>query len=408
MELLHELSQSNVKFANDIQEKIQSANTNVHDDEYSSLSQAIFNYFNILIVHYATLEQMNLDTNFNSLQIMQTNGGETVRCLDSAVIKVFEWIHQLIDRQSLITQNSAIISLINILNTFLKTKFLEKFKKAQLQLDASRSNQQDWNLLQICISLLQTIGIFRMKLDEIEEKICSLLMAKSNQIDGKFFSYKIFGQRDIQEFNRYITRLSSSNDSLIFESSFQTIESVIKDCHDMLLRNVFAPIEGYFKQLEINETNSSPDLPDFSLTPLTYITEIGQFLLTLPQHLEPLLLQPAQPLRIALELSDESYKENIPSADILLSIIADETCSVYQLKIRQIVSISDSEAKQLATDIEYLGSVLEELGLTLSSHLKQTVQLLKAKPQSYLAASSGADPKLVTSIRQMRNINITE
>lgn len=406
MELLQEVSQSNVKFANDIQEKIQSTNAVLSNDESSSLSQAIFNYFNIFIVHYSTLEQINLDTNFDGLQIMQANGSETVRCIESAVLKVFEWINQLIDRQSVITQNSGIISLIYILNTFFKTKFLDKFKKAQLQLDAaSRSNKQDWNLLQICISLLQNLGIFKMKLDEIEDKIRSLLMSKSKQ--EEIFSYKIFGQRDVQEFKKYITRLSS-NDLLVFESSFQTIESVTKDAHEMLLRNVFAPIEGYFKQLEINETSSSPDLPDFSLTPLTYITEIGQFLLTLPQHLEPLLLLPAKPLKIALELSDESYKENVPSADILLSIIADETCSVYQLKIRQIDSISDSEAKQLATDIEYLGSVLEELGLTLSSHLKQSVQLLKAKPQSYLAASSGADPKLVTSIRQMRNINITE
>lgn len=407
MELLQEVSLSNVKFANDIQEKIHSSNAHLDGEELSSLSHAIFNYFNLFIDHYSTLEQINLDKSFDGLQIMHTNGNETVRCLENSVSKVFDWIHQLIDRQRLITQNSAIIQIIYILNTFLKTKFLDKFKKSQLQLDASRSEKQDWNLLQICISLLQNIGIFKMKLDEIEEKIRSLLMAKSKQIENhEHFSYKIVGKRDIQDFNKYIARLSS-NDLVIFESCFQTIESVTKDAHEMLLRNVFAPIEGYFKQLEINES-SSLDLPDFSLTPLTYITEIGQFLLTLPQHLEPLLLQPATPLKIALELSDDSYKENVPSADILLSIIADETCSVYQLKIRQIDSISDSEAKQLATDIEYLGSVLEEIGLTLSSHLKQTVQLLKAKPQSYLTASLGADPKLVTSIRQMRNINITE
>lgn len=407
VELLQDVSHSNVKFANDIRELIQSSNVVVNVEKMASLSHAIFNYFNISIVHYSTLEQTSLDANFDALQIMQSNGSETVRCLESAVTKVFEYIHLLIDRQSLITQDCAIISLIYILNTFFKTKFLEKFKKAQLQLDASRNDQQDWNLLQICISLLENIGIFKMKLDEVEEKIHSLLLAKSKQIeDNELFGYKIFGQRDINEFNKFIKRLKS-NELVIFDSVVQTMDSIAKDAHEMLLRNVFAPIEGYFKQLEINDSNSSPALPDFFF-PLTYITEIGQFLLTLPQHLEPLLLQPAKPLKIALEASDESYKENAASADILLSIIADETCSVYQLKIRQLNSISDSEAKQLATDIEYLGSVLEELGLTLSSHLKQTVQLLKAKPQNYLAASSGADPKLVTSIRQMRGINITE
>lgn len=411
MELLQEVSQSNVKFAVDIREKIECANVIVPMEKLSSLSQSIFNYFNIFIVHYSTLEQTNLDAHFDALPIMQTNASETVRCLESAVTKVFENVHQIVDRQSTITQDCAIISLIYILNTFLKTKFLEKFKKAQLQLDASRNDQQDWNLLQICISLLQNIGVLKMKIDEVEEKIRSLIKAKSLQIENnELFCYKIFGPRDMNDFNKFINRLSNNDISslIIFENIFQTIESVAKDSHEMLLRNVFAPIEGYFKQLEINDTSSSPDLPDFSLTPLTYVTEIGQFLLTLPQHLEPLLLQPAKPLKIALELSDESYKENVPSADILLSIIADETCSVYQLKIRQIKSITDGEAKQLATDIEYLGSVLEEIGLTLSSHLKQTVQLLKVKPQNYRAASSGVDPKINASIRQMRNINVTD
>ena len=30
-----------------------------------------------------------------------------------------------------------------------------------------------------------------------------------------------------------------------------------------------------------------PDMPDFSFSPQEYITQIGQYLMTLPQHLEP-------------------------------------------------------------------------------------------------------------------------
>lgn len=74
----------------------------------------------------------------------------------------------------------------------------------------------------------------------------------------------------------------------------------------------------------------------------------------------------------------------------------------------QVMSISDGGAKQLATDIEYLASVLEDLGLTISSQLKQISQLLKVKGDNYLSASSGVDARLVARIRQMRNINVTE
>lgn len=144
-------------------------------------------------------------------------------------------------------------------------------------------------------------------------------------------------------------------------------------------------------------------LHDF-VTPL-FEFQVGQYLLTLPQHLEPLLLAPSPPLRAALRLSDERYaSEAVASADVLLSLLVDETCALYEEQIGRICTLSTAGAKQLATDIEYLGSVLEELGLGLGVHLQQTATLLRAAPDAYLTLSAGCDPKLVTAIRQMRNI----
>lgn len=411
MELLSEVSHSNVKFSNDILEKIRDSGITLSADKASALSYSIFNYFNIFIVTYSTLEQSNLDNKFDNLKIIQTNGSETVRCLENSISKVFEWINEAIDRQSSITQDCAIVSFIYILNTFFRSKLLEKFKKAQLQISASRTEIQDWNLFQICIALLQNIGSFKIKLDEVEEKIKNLFLKKSKQMNNsEEFCYKIVNQRDVSDFSKILTRLNSNEpDLIIFESVKPILDTVLKETNYMMLRNVFTPIETYFKGIEINNASSSADLPDFSLTPLTYVTEIGQFLLTLPERIEPFLLNPEKSLKIALELSDSSYKENdVPCADILLRIISDETCSLYISKIRQIDSINDGEAKQLSTDIEYLGSVLEELGITLVSQLKHIAQLLKVKQQNYLSLNIGADHKLIAAIRQMRNINISD
>lgn len=135
-------------------------------------------------------------------------------------------------------------------------------------------------------------------------------------------------------------------------------------------------------------------------------------MLTLPQHLEPLLLTPNQQLKLALELCDDRYARNSgnteepnePSADILLSLLAEECCALYAERISQVCEISTFGAKQIACDIEYLGSVLEELGLSLSPHLQQLITLLRAPNENYLTVSAGCDPRLVTAIRQMRNI----
>lgn len=407
MEFLMEVSDSNKKFASAICEKVEAAN--IPAEKLTHLSRAIFDFFNIFIVQYGQIEQSFLSSQLEETKILQSNSSDTIRCLENSLAKVFEWIEDSIERQSQITQNCAIVSLIYILNTFFKS-FLEKMKKAQLQLDASRSDHQDWNLLSICITFLQIIGTFKMKLDDVEEKIKKTMLTKSKQIkNNEEFCYKLVGQRDISDFERITNRLLANESSVIFDALTVPIDSNVKDSHQMLLRLIFAPIETFFKDLEINcDSDATADLPDYSFTPHEYITEIGQFLLTLPQNLEPLLLNPAKPLKLALEMSDPSYKENIPSADILLSLIADETCALYQEKIMQVMSIGDGGAKQLSTDIEYLGSVLEELGLTISSQLKQIAQLLKIKGENYLSVSSGIDARLVARIRQMRNINVTE
>lgn len=122
--------------------------------------------------------------------------------------------------------------------------------------------------------------------------------------------------------------------------------------------------------------------------------------------MEPILLTPSRQLKSALELCDERYSRvgNEASADVLLSMVTEECCVLYTERIEKICEISSYGAKQLACDIEYLGSVFEELGHSLSNNLQQTITLLRAPADNYLACSIGCDPKLVTSIRQMRKI----
>lgn len=104
MELLQEITQSNQFFATELRKKINESNVKISKERMTSLSSGIFNYFNIFIVHYSTLEQTDIDLKFDSIKIMQTNAGDTVRSLENSTPKVFEWIDKAIDRQGLITQ----------------------------------------------------------------------------------------------------------------------------------------------------------------------------------------------------------------------------------------------------------------------------------------------------------------
>ncbi|XP_063631853.1 uncharacterized protein LOC134803076 [Cydia splendana] len=103
----------------------------------------------------------------------------------------------------------------------------------------------------------------------------------------------------------------------------------------------------------------STDLPDFSLSPQEYITEIGQYLMTLPQHLEMHLSEKQAPWQF-------------------LSEICTHTCEVYAEKILNIRNMDALGTKRCLTDIVYLSSVVEDLGTAVTPSLKNLERSLRA------------------------------
>lgn len=290
---------------------------------------------------------------------------------------------------------------------------------------ASQGNENDWNLLQTCISLLQHVGDFRLKLSEFEEKLSKVVKEKNGELKDQhttsqlsyiFSTYRLTGKRQQNDFQKLVENANvlSTYEKRggIFEAIFDQVKPICEYVHDTTLASIFSPIEKQMSNIvpesEHGESTNSNDLPDYSFAPQEFITVIGQYLLTLPQHLEPLLLTPNQQLKAGLELCDERYGRNNSTneacADILLSLLVEECCALYTDRIAQTWEISAAGAKQMACDIEYLGSVIEELGLSLSTNLQQTIKLLRAPNENYLEVSAGCDPRLVTAIRQIRKI----
>ena len=167
-------------------------------------------------------------------------------------------------------------------------------------------------------------------------------------------------------------------------------------------------------------------MPDFTFAPQEYITKVGQYLMTLPQHLEPYMTHDNLGLARALqervfpfcsgvatvsatceEPSDlegtaELLHQQTP-ADFILSCIARATCQNYQEAILKIPVISTNSTKQLYTDIGYLGDILEDLGHPLTEGLQSIVYLLKLQPKDYWTSSNDHPQKLVSAISKMRS-----
>uniref|UniRef100_A0A182TFH4 Conserved oligomeric Golgi complex subunit 7 n=1 Tax=Anopheles melas TaxID=34690 RepID=A0A182TFH4_9DIPT len=391
------------------------------DDETTidRLANSLFVFFGIFLKEYPTLENSQLEASLQGLTIVGTAPADSVHNLESANAKIIRWAMEAMMRCQDITQNCALLSLGSVLQNYLLT-YLDQYNKVQKQLAASQPSQTDWNLLQLSVVLLQYLGSFRQAAYELEQTFLQQVLTKHSQITAGSsrarFEYRLNTKGEFNELHKLATtfqQTSSEPGREYFSEFHQRMKRTCEDIHDTMLQIAFSPITKNFKQIEpaatgptgaAGGTAAMDTLPDYSYAPQEYITLISQYLLTLPQHLEPLLLSPAAALKAVLEVADHRYASNRPCADVFLALVVEESEALYVEQIENICSLSVSGAKQLATDIEYFGSVLEEMGQSLGGNLQQTVKLLRAPLESYASAATGCDPELVAAIRQKRNL----
>ncbi|XP_067859856.1 conserved oligomeric Golgi complex subunit 7 [Heptranchias perlo] len=194
-----------------------------------------------------------------------------------------------------------------------------------------------------------------------------------------------------------------------------------QQAHQLAFDSVFLRIKQQLSQVARLETwntgtmgeTLTEDLPTFSLAPLEYISNIGQYIMSLPLHLEPFLTQEDPALELALHSGKLPYPpeqgDELPEldnmADYWLGSIARATMHTYCESILQIPELTPHATKQLATDIDYLSNVMDALGLQPSRSLQQIVTLLKAKPEEFRQAAKSVPRRLTSVITSMRNIH---
>lgn len=143
------------------------------------------------------------------------------------------------------------------------------------------------------------------------------------------------------------------------------LNSEIQRCiYDTLMSPILQQIDllGSREWAEIiSSSGLTEDLPEFGLAPMEYITQIGQYLMMLPQHLEPFVLQENRGLTRAL--SEHTFPHGRPpgtslsqtgqlsATDFLLGCVAEASANALSEAILRIESVGSKGAKQLAADI---------------------------------------------------------
>lgn len=334
--------------------------------------------------------------------------------MENANQKLFDYLMETVTRCSAVTNSYQLASLIspfeNSMNVYLKN-YSTVIHRAHL----SVGSKENWNLIQFCLSILQNLADLQKRVIQLSDQVSTTILSlssKQSDADCELFEIFMKGLKH-SKLSSFQKKLDEQQDLetvlLVFPKIMEIIATNLIEIHEITINILVTPIEEHLKQTTpSNPTGStSADLPAFSFAPQEHITQIGQYLLTLPQHLEPLLLTPSKLLHTGLEMCNDKYSQNIPCSDVLLSLVVEQCCHMFLNRILQMKSLNAAEAKQVSVDIEYLKNIIEDLGLTATVHLQQILTLLQAPPESYLQMSSGFEPRLVTAVRQMRNFKST-
>lgn len=409
-------------------------------------------------LQYGDLEGSNLLIQISAIPLERGELIDSVQELSQSVNKVFGLAGSGVDRCVKLTDGLAFCGLLKALKG-LFSKYVADFasalqsirKKCKLEEISNGSLfQEDWTAFQNSIRIIATCGELLRQFGDFEQQLSNRILSTAGKYLSESYSprsltgiqetscsdKKSSAKNPWQEYH-YLLKGNPSEYGSLLEMLYTLKEKgtgnfnllseprtalarLNQQAHQLAFDSVFLRIKQQLAQIPRMETwntgtmgeTLTEDLPTFSLAPLEYISNIGQYIMSLPLHLEPFVTQEDPALELALHSGKLPYPpeqgDEVPEldnmADYWLGSIARATMHTYCESILQISELTAHATKQLITDIDYLSNVMDALGLQPSRALQQIATALKAKPEEFRQAAKGLPRRLTSAIAAMRSI----
>ncbi|XP_029383620.1 conserved oligomeric Golgi complex subunit 7 [Echeneis naucrates] len=420
---------------------------------------ALYDPYKTYQLQYEDLEEAHLLIQISAVPLEH---GEVIDCVEElshSVGKLFGLATAAVDRCVKLTDGLAVCGLLKALKA-LFTKYVSDFsitlqsirKKCKLEdMPSSSVFQEDWTAFQNSVRIIATCGELLRQCGEFEQQLSNKILGTAGKYLSESYSprslagiqeassterksntknpwqeYNYLQRGNVAEYNSLMEVLFSlkekgtGNSSLLAEPR-AALTRLNQQANQLAFDSVFLQIKHQLclvSKMESQEARGfgesyTEDLPTFSLSPQEYITNIGQYLMSLPLHLEPFVTQEDPALEMALHAGKLPFPpeqgDDLPeldnTADYWLGSIARATMQTYCDAILLIPQLSTHSTKQLATDIDYLSNVMDALGLQPSRTLQQIVTLLRAKPENYRQTAKLMPRRLASTIAALRTID---
>lgn len=425
----------------------------------NELVSALYDPYKSYQLQYGDLEEAHLLIQISAVPLEH---GEVIDCVEElshSVGKLFGLASAAVDRCVKLTDGLAVCGLLKALKA-LFTKYVSDFsrtlqsikKKCKLEDTPSSSVfQEDWTAFQNSVRIIATCGELLRQCGAFEQQLSNRILGTAGKYLSESYSprslagiqeassterksatknpwqeYNYLQRGNMAEYNSLMEVLYSlkekgtGNSSLLAEPR-AALTRLNQQANQLAFDSVFLQIKHQLCLVSKMEKQEEPglgesyteDLPTFSLSPQEYITNIGQYLMSLPLHLEPFVTQEDPALEMALHAGKLPFPpeqgDDLPeldnTADYWLGSIARATMQTYCDAILLIPQLGTHSTKQLATDIDYLSNVMDALGLQPSRTLQHILTLLRAKPEDYRQTAKLLPRRLASTIAALRSID---
>ncbi|KAL6033186.1 hypothetical protein STEG23_023802 [Scotinomys teguina] len=310
------------------------------------LVDAVYGPYKPYQLKYGDMEENNLLIQISAVPLEH---GEVIDCvqeLSHSVHKLFGLASAAVDRCARFTNGLGTCGLLTALKS-LFAKYVSHFTNAlqsirkKCRLDDIPPNslfQEDWTAFQNSVRIIATCGELLRQCGDFEQQLANRVLSTAGKyLSDSYSPRSLAGFQDSiltdkkspaknpwQEYNYlqkdnpaeyaslmeilYTLKEKGSSNHNLLSASRTALTRLNQQAHQLAFDSVFLRIKQQLLLVSrmdswntagIGETLAD-DLPAFSLTPLEYISNIGQYIMSLPLNLEPFVTQEDSALELAL------------------------------------------------------------------------------------------------------------
>eukprot|EP00794_Sanderia_malayensis_P016066 gene16066-17689_t len=391
-------------------------------------------------LRYSELQQAEMMEGIDRMQLEVTSFSETVANISESVGQAFRMGNEAKDNCFHFTDGYGTLGLTRALETFFSAYLgkvdclITEMRKAcdhegnSKQPNSNFDAEDEWanfqnafKIIEICGQLLIKIIDFRENLTkEIKDKLESILECSENSSFAENY-LKTCRPVEFDELREFQERINSYGVNVVLSSTHDQIERLNEHAHKFAFTVIFSHLKRQLDEIPNLSVWSSvanaseaitDDLPTFSLSPQGCITQVGDYLLTLPQQLESFFTNENPALVIALKAGQIPYTDKQDDSDVehdhyWVMGFARGTMILFIENILKIKELStDHSIQQLLADIDYLCNIFEAVEIHPNDQLNAIKELLVVESSRFheRAAEISADSRIENNIARMRGI----